>query len=794
MAKTKNFILEVLKALFAGSGNGGNEIEDNDVSSLIEQNTDIIKKTNAYNENAALELDSIYNFFATNKDFLKSKTNTTSNADGSPVVNKSVQSPIPNIDNFFEIHGYIPVMVLNPGYGGNGGFDVDLPGRIKSPRRPTTRTPRPRPARPISRTPNRPAPGSRPGGFNPNGSPSTGGPARYPRVSPNAILPGKYTRNSAGQIINSTTGRYVSHAEVLDGIAKSDWAKYRNLIRFLKAASAVGVIVALLDPLLAMANGEPESEVKKQLAGALGSIGGATLGAIIGAAGITAIPVVGQSGIANIAGALIGGIAGSVGGEWVIESLVEYLLDTSSTTEVQQSNPMLEFEEDFGVSSDPMGVAIPYDFETPELTSIEDIEPSEPVDPYSQLIPTETDSMLTPASFNAHDYAEQETSPVDRESKTIQANEIHFLSDVIRFVYNTLGDGTYYENSNPLLQTGEAELISASFPSGGMMDDTAGMSSPQGEPATPGGGMTTPDLPGNASDSKQFLASISANRNRPGDTSMLNDDFAERLARLIQSAPAGIRQGLGVGSAYRSAERQAEIISENMGRYGFGAGDRSAWNSDVASMGPEAAGEKWRSRFRAAGLTANIGMPGGSRHQHGLAVDLTYNGTMLRPGNVPPDVLSWVHANAGNFGLHFPMGHEPWHIEPVTARADQPTVMAGTDTPATAGNVASPSTADATTVPPAGGNSPETTAPSAAPAGNSVTTGQDIAERSTETYANARIGNPTFAGSAGVTATGAPIITASTIDPPYETAGIDKPIAAMTATEQSIFERSGLFA
>jgi hypothetical protein len=211
-------------------------------------------------------------------------------------------------------------------------------------------------------------------------------------------------------------------------------------------------------------------------------------------------------------------------------------------------------------------------------------------------------------------------------------------------------------------------------------------------------------------------------------------------------------------------------------------------------MGPEAAGEKWRSRFRAAGLTANIGMPGGSRHQHGLAVDLTYNGTMLRPGNVPPDVLSWVHANAGNFGLHFPMGHEPWHIEPVTARADQPTVMAGTDTPATAGNVASPSTADATTVPPAGGNSPETTAPSAAPAGNSVTTGQDIAERSTETYANARIGNPTFAGSAGVTATGAPIITASTIDPPYETAGIDKPIAAMTATEQSIFERSGLFA
>ena len=28
----------------------------------------------------------------------------------------------------------------------------------------------------------------------------------------------------------------------------------------------------------------------------------------------------------------------------------------------------------------------------------------------------------------------------------------------------------------------------------------------------------------------------------------------------------------------------------------------------------------------------------------------------------------WVHANAGKYGMYFPMGHEPWHIEPVGTR------------------------------------------------------------------------------------------------------------------------------
>jgi hypothetical protein len=43
-----------------------------------------------------------------------------------------------------------------------------------------------------------------------------------------------------------------------------------------------------------------------------------------------------------------------------------------------------------------------------------------------------------------------------------------------------------------------------------------------------------------------------------------------------------------------------------------------------------------------------------SKHCDGLAADLTY-----------PDAATeaWVHENAARFGLVFPYGHEPWHVE-----------------------------------------------------------------------------------------------------------------------------------
>lgn len=146
----------------------------------------------------------------------------------------------------------------------------------------------------------------------------------------------------------------------------------------------------------------------------------------------------------------------------------------------------------------------------------------------------------------------------------------------------------------------------------------------------------------------------------------LNAAFATNIVAMFEDAPPGIREGLGLTSAYRSEEVQAGIITKNMAKYGFSADDKAAWNADVAAMGPAAAGEKWRPRFKSVGLTKFVGMPGGSNHQHGNAVDLAWNGGEFE--NAPQEVKDWVHANAAAYGMRFPMGHEPWHIEPSGAR------------------------------------------------------------------------------------------------------------------------------
>lgn len=40
-----------------------------------------------------------------------------------------------------------------------------------------------------------------------------------------------------------------------------------------------------------------------------------------------------------------------------------------------------------------------------------------------------------------------------------------------------------------------------------------------------------------------------------------------------------------------------------------------------------------------------------------------------------PEARAWVHANASKYGLSFPLGNEPWHIELATARGGpQPTL------------------------------------------------------------------------------------------------------------------------
>jgi LAS superfamily LD-carboxypeptidase LdcB len=146
---------------------------------------------------------------------------------------------------------------------------------------------------------------------------------------------------------------------------------------------------------------------------------------------------------------------------------------------------------------------------------------------------------------------------------------------------------------------------------------------------------------------------------RPDALTGLQGGFSGSLQRMFAEAPEEIRSGLKISSAYRSPQRQAEIIAENMGKYGFGADQRTRWLADVKAMGPEAAGARWAGNLRGAGMTKMVGLPGRSNHQRGEAVDLKYGSSAAR---------QWVHANAGKYGLHFPMAWEDWHIEPIRDR------------------------------------------------------------------------------------------------------------------------------
>jgi hypothetical protein len=160
-------------------------------------------------------------------------------------------------------------------------------------------------------------------------------------------------------------------------------------------------------------------------------------------------------------------------------------------------------------------------------------------------------------------------------------------------------------------------------------------------------------VPSQVKQNEQFLESLLTGNweGKPEAVQNLDPDFQSRLGPFLRTV-----DGAKIFSAYRSPSYQAKIISNNMGKYGFGSKQRTAWNQDVAKMGPEAAGRKWRSTFRSKGLTKNIGMPGTSNHQRGLAVDLRYADAATR---------ARAHKEAESFGLTFRMGHEPWHVEPI---------------------------------------------------------------------------------------------------------------------------------
>ncbi len=121
---------------------------------------------------------------------------------------------------------------------------------------------------------------------------------------------------------------------------------------------------------------------------------------------------------------------------------------------------------------------------------------------------------------------------------------------------------------------------------------------------------------------------------RPDSFSGLSPEFRASLAKMLLAAPPEIQQALRITSGYRSPERQAEL-----------------WQGALTKYGSPEAARKW------------VAPPGRSNHNHGQAVDLKY---------LSPAATEWAHANAQQFGLHFPLSNENWHVEPIGARGGQP--------------------------------------------------------------------------------------------------------------------------
>jgi hypothetical protein len=112
----------------------------------------------------------------------------------------------------------------------------------------------------------------------------------------------------------------------------------------------------------------------------------------------------------------------------------------------------------------------------------------------------------------------------------------------------------------------------------------------------------------------------------------LKPEMQQRLAALLQAAPPEVAGKLGIYSGARTVARQKEL-----------------WDAAVKRYGSPEAARKW------------VAPPGRSNHNHGQAADLSYNGKSLK--NAPPEVVKWLHDNAGAYGLKFPLANENWHIE-----------------------------------------------------------------------------------------------------------------------------------
>nr|WP_260690268.1 D-alanyl-D-alanine carboxypeptidase family protein [Rhizobium leguminosarum] len=136
-------------------------------------------------------------------------------------------------------------------------------------------------------------------------------------------------------------------------------------------------------------------------------------------------------------------------------------------------------------------------------------------------------------------------------------------------------------------------------------------------------------------DPTTYLSAILANGKGKDSLTGMQTAFREKLAKMIASMPDDLKGSVTINSGFRDVARQEQLWLEALKKYGS----------------PEVA-RKW------------VAPPGNSQHNKGNAADLGYGSDRAR---------DWVHTNAGNFGLSFPLSNENWHVEDADARNKQTT-------------------------------------------------------------------------------------------------------------------------
>ncbi|MEK7601381.1 MAG: M15 family metallopeptidase [Patescibacteria group bacterium] len=125
------------------------------------------------------------------------------------------------------------------------------------------------------------------------------------------------------------------------------------------------------------------------------------------------------------------------------------------------------------------------------------------------------------------------------------------------------------------------------------------------------------------------------------DVAHLNPDFACRLYRFIKASDAEGKR-IKITSGYRSIAKQADLYRA----------------------------------CQARGNCTTVAPPGRSKHNYGIAVDLTFDGVWPNTPKGNTNTVAciqrylscrWAHEKSSTYGLRWPMVYESWHIEPGTA-------------------------------------------------------------------------------------------------------------------------------